>query len=73
MQTLKKYFEINNLTAYRVGKENGIPNQTINRQLNNDTLDGLSIKIIKAIAISTNKTPGTVVDELVELDENKDA
>lgn len=72
MYTLKKYFETNDLTAYRVGKENGIPNQTISKQLKNDTLNGLSLRIIKAIAISINKTPGTVVDELIELDKNKD-
>ena len=68
MKPLKKYFEENNLTAYRVGKDNGFPNQTIQKQLTNDTLDRLSFKVIKAIANSLNKTPGQVVDELVNIE-----
>ena len=67
-ETTKKYFEENNLTAYRVSKDNGFPNQTIQRQLTKDNLDGLSFKVIKAIANSLSKTPGEVADELVNIE-----
>ncbi|AEV95155.1 hypothetical protein [Pediococcus claussenii] len=70
MKILKKYFEENNLTAYRVGKDNEMPNQTIRKQLENNGLDRLSWKVLKAIANSLNKSVGEVADELIKL-ENK--
>ena len=70
MKPLKRYFKENGLTAYKVGKENNIPNQTIRLQLENDTLDRVAFRIIKAIANSLNKTPGQVADELIEFENN---
>ncbi|KPD34315.1 helix-turn-helix domain-containing protein [Pediococcus acidilactici] len=66
MSLLKEYLDSNNITGYRIAKDNNITQSTMTRVINRD-LDNLSFKYLKAIAISLEKDIGTVAKELNSL------
>lgn len=67
---LKKYIEEKNISAYQISKESGIPYTTINNALKDGKkLEGQTVKVLKAVAIATDTTPGQLLDELIYLDE----
>ncbi|MCI2961001.1 helix-turn-helix domain-containing protein [Pediococcus pentosaceus] len=68
---IKRYLEKNNISMYKIAKENNIAQTTI-FNASNKKLDSLSFKILRAIAKSLNKTVGQVADELEQLDKEKD-
>ena len=71
MSLLKEYLDSNNITGYRIAKDNNITQSTMTRVINRD-LDNLSFKYLKAISISLGKDIGTVAKELNSL-QNKTA
>lgn len=66
MSLLKEYLDSNNITGYRIAKDNNSTQSTMTRVINRD-LDNLSFKYLKAIAISLEKDIGTVAKELNSL------
>ncbi|APT14752.1 hypothetical protein QP094_06545 [Lactobacillus jensenii] len=70
MNILKIFLEKNKVSAYSVSKTSGIPYTTINSALKDGKkLDGQTVKVLKAVALATNRTSGQLLDELIFLDE----
>jgi len=66
MNFLSKYLDDKNITRYQISKLSGIPQSTINSATESKTgTDGITGRIIKAIALATNETPGKVLDDLI--------
>lgn len=67
MNFLSKYLDDKNLTRYQISKLSGVPQSTINSATESKTgTDGITGRIIKAIALATNETPGKVFDDLIK-------
>lgn len=64
---IKQYLEKNNISMYKIAKENDMAQTTI-FNASNKKLDSLSFRILRAIANSLNKTVGEVANELNEMD-----
>ena len=56
-----------NITRYRVSTVSGISESTL-RNANRYSTDSISVKVIKAIAKTINKTPGEVLDGLIAIE-----
>lgn len=71
MAILDDYLIKNNLTRYQIAKHGNIAATTLQNAITrNYPVNRISVKVIVAIAEMLDKTPGTVLDELIEL-ENK--
>lgn len=70
MLLIDQYLQKNNLKRYDVSKKTGISQQVLSNSKNKRALE-LPMKVVNAIAQSVNKTPGLVLDELIELENEK--
>ncbi len=71
MNALQEYFDQNGVTRYQVAKQTGIANTTLaNAVKETKPLSGQTVKVITAVAQALSKTPGQVLDDLIELDED---
>ncbi|MBT8939589.1 hypothetical protein BTI77_03265 [Lactobacillus delbrueckii subsp. bulgaricus] len=67
----KNYLDQNGVTRYQVAKQTGIANTTLaNAVKETKPLSGQTVKVISAVAQTLGKTPGQVLDNLIELDED---
>lgn len=64
---LDKYLEAQGLTRYKVAKDTGVSKSTLARAADKDA-DHISLRIIRAISSLTTKTPGQVLDGLINLE-----
>lgn len=72
MNVIQNYLDKHNVTRYKVSKLSGISQMTLKHAVDSkNSVDGISGKVLKAIAIALDKTPGQVLDELIELENNK--
>ncbi|HFL0606031.1 TPA: transcriptional regulator [Listeria monocytogenes] len=71
---IKRYLETKNWTIYQLGNATGLAHQTI-RSADSKTVDQLSAKNVRLIAEVFNFTPGEILDEFYEIEEelNNDA
>lgn len=73
MNILKKYIDQNNITKYQISKLSGISQMTLShatadtKQLSNQT-----VKVISAVAQALGKTPGQVLDDLINLENSEE-
>lgn len=71
MNALQEYLDQNGVTRYQVAKQTGIANTTLaNAVKETKPLSGQTVKVITAVAQALGKTPGQVLDDLIELDED---
>ena len=71
MNALQEYLDQNDVTRYQVAKQTGIANTTLaNAVKETKPLSGHTVKVISAVAQTLGKTPGQVLDNLIELDED---
>ncbi|NVY96995.1 helix-turn-helix transcriptional regulator [Lactobacillus sp. DCY120] len=69
MSTLQKYLELNQITRYQISKKTGITQSSLQSTVESPRgLAGVTVKTLTAIATALEKTPGQVLDELIELD-----
>ena len=67
MNALQEYLDQNDVTRYQTG----IANTTLaNAVKETKPLSGQTVKVISAVAQTLGKTPGQVLDNLIELDED---
>ncbi|MCT3206462.1 hypothetical protein WJM93_14205 [Lactiplantibacillus plantarum] len=67
MNTLERYLKLNNLTRYKVALVNNVRDSALQRAATATEITEISIKVLKMIAIATDKTVGQVTDELDSL------
>ena len=67
MLLIDSYLQRNGLKRYDVAKRSGISQQVLSNAKNKLALE-LPMSVVAAIATSVGKTPGAVLDELVELE-----
>lgn len=68
MNVLQKYLDENNISKYKIAQLTGISSMTLSHATEKTKpLSGQTVKVLSAVAKSLNKTPGTVLDELVEI------
>ena len=66
---LQQYLDQHNVTRYQVYKATGIAQTTLyNAVAPTKPLSGQTVKVISAVAKTLGKTPGEVLDELIELE-----
>lgn len=71
MNVIQQYLDANNITRYKVSKLSGISQPTLKAAADSKNgIDGLTGKVIKAMAVALNKTPGDVLNELINLEES---
>lgn len=71
MSVIQKYLDQNNITRYRISKISGIRASTLQAAVDSKNgINGLTGKVVIAIAQALDKTPGQVLDEIIAL-ENK--
>lgn len=71
MNIIQQYLDQNEITRYKVSKISSVSQPTLKAAVDSKNgIDGLTGKVIKAIAVALDKTPGIVLDELLQL-ENK--
>lgn len=71
MNALQEYLDQNNITRYQVAKQIGIANTTLaNAVKDTKPLSGQTVKVISAVAKALGKTPGQVLDDLIEIDKD---
>lgn len=71
MNVLQKYLDQNNVTKYQVSKLSGLSQMTLSHATaDSKPLSGQTVKVISAVAQALGKTPGQVLDDLIELDED---
>lgn len=72
MNVIQKYLDQNNITRYRVSKISGIRESTLRASVSSKNgINGLTGKVIIAIAEALNKTPGQVLDEIIALEDKQ--
>lgn len=68
MNPLQKYLDENNVTRYQIYKHTGVAQTTLANAVKPDKpLSGQTVKVIKAVADTIGKTPGQVLDELLNM------
>lgn len=66
---LQKYLDKNNVTRYQIHKATGIAQMTLQSAVApTKPLSGQTVKVISAVAKTLNKTPGQVLDDLINLE-----
>lgn len=65
---LDTYLEQNGATRYSVAKANGTTPSKLQRAAAYTTADGITTRVIIYVANALGKTPGTVLDELIALE-----
>lgn len=69
MNVIQSYLDKNNITRYQVYKASGLSQMTLKHATESKKgIDGVSGKVLKAIAVTLGKTPGQVLDELIALE-----
>lgn len=72
MNVIQSYLDKHNVTRYKVSKISGISQMTLKHAVDSrNGIDGISGKVLKAIAIALDKTPGQVLDELIAFENAK--
>lgn len=72
MNILEEYLSQNKITRYQVSKRSGVYQSTLQKAVNSKSgSNGLSGKIIKAVAVALSKTPGQVLDEIIVLEDQQ--
>lgn len=73
MNVLQKYLDQNKITRYQVAKKTGIANTTLaNAVKDTKPLSGQTVKVISAVAQALGKTPGQVLDDLINLENSEE-
>lgn len=67
MGLLDKYLEQYDFTRYMVAKANDVSASKLQRAAAYDDVEGITTRVILYVAKALNKTPGTVLDEMIEL------
>lgn len=68
MNVLQKYLDQNNLTKYQIAKKTGISQMTLSHATEDTKpLSDQTVKVIAAVAEALNKTPGQVLDNLINM------
>lgn len=66
---LQQYLDQNNVTRYQIYKATGLAQTTLfNAVAPTKPLSGQTVKVISAVAEALGKTPGEVLDELIDLE-----
>lgn len=69
MNVIQEYLDQSNITRYKISKISGINASTLKAAADSKNgIDGLTGKVIKAIALALNRTPGTILDEMITLE-----
>ncbi|MDG2984368.1 TIR domain-containing protein [Latilactobacillus curvatus] len=67
MTIIQDYLDKNNITRYKISKLSGIGQPTLKAAVDSKSgINGLTGKVLKAIALALDKKPGAVLDELIE-------
>ena len=69
MGLLDRYLEQNGTTRYKVAQDNAISQSVLQRAAAHKLVDSISARVIVYVAHTVNKTPGTVLDEMIALEE----
>ena len=71
MNVLQKYLDQNKISKYKVSKISGISQMTLSHATeDNNPLSGQTVKVIAAVAKALDKSPGQVLDDLFQLEDN---
>ena len=71
MNVLQKYLDQNKISKYKVSKIAGISQMTLSHATeDNKPLSGQTVKVIAAVAKALDKSPGQVLDDLFQLEDN---
>lgn len=71
MNTLDKYLKNNGTNRFQVSKKANITPSTLQRAaISPRGVDGITVYVLKAIALALNKPIGTVLEELIKESEN---
>lgn len=71
MNVLQKYLDQNKISKYKVSKISGISQMTLSHATeDNKPLSGQTVKVIAAVAKALDKSPGRVLDDLFQLEDN---
>lgn len=72
MSVFQDYLDAHDVTRYQVSKASGVGQTTLQRaSASKSGTNGISGRILKATALTVNKTPGQALDEMIELENNK--
>ena len=68
MNVLQKYLDQNKISKYKIS---GISQMTLSHATeDNKPLSGQTVKVIAAVAKALDKSPGQVLDDLFQLEDN---
>lgn len=71
MNVFQVYLDNQNVTRYQIAKMTGLSQSTLQRASDsNGGTNSISGRILKATAAALDKTPGQVLDEMIELEAN---
>ena len=71
MNVLQKYLDQNRISKYKISKISGISPMTLSHATeDNKPLSWQTLKVISAVAKALDKSPGQVVDDLFNLENN---
>lgn len=72
MKTLQNYLNYKKVTRYKVSKVGHISASTLHSAVNSPSgINGLTVKVLRAIATTLNQTPGQVLDEIITLEDQQ--
>lgn len=70
MALLDQYLELSGTTRYQVAQDNGIRQSMLQRAAAHTQVDSISARVFMYVGHTINKTPGTVLDEMLKLSQN---
>ena len=73
MALLDQYLELNGTTRYKVAQDNGIRSSMLQRAAALTEVDSISARVFIYVGNTINKTPGTVLDEMLRLSQAAEA
>lgn len=65
-----KYLQRNGVTRYKVAKMSGVYISTLQRVAKSNEINNISVRILRATAETLGKTPGQVLDEMLNMEED---
>lgn len=73
MALLDQYLELNGTTRYKVAQDNGIRSSMLQRAAAHTEVDSISARVFIYVGNTIDKTPGTVLDEMLRLSQAAEA
>lgn len=73
MALLDQYLELNGTTRYKVAQDNGIRASMLQRAAAHNEVDSISARVFIYVGNTIDKTPGTVLDEMLKLSQDAEA